>query len=211
VSRTLGNKLARGLRNPLAAWGAVRGRIRGHIFKLWCGLFRRRITIGRNLFLDGKLKIRGPGRVILGDNVMISMLVTPYTYDPEAVIEIGDKVFLNGTRFGCKKRIFVGSHSILAECRISDYDFHSVDPDHRNDAAYVKSGPITIEENVWIAVDCCIQKNVRIGRNSTVGALSLVRTDIPENSIAAGNPAVVLKRLDLSHKADANASANNAS
>src|SRR5690349_14956150 len=121
-------KVRRGLRNPSAAWYALRIRLRGTLFKLWCRMFRPRITIGRNLILGGKLKIRGPGRVIIGDNVTIGMVVTPYTYSPEAEIRIGDEVFLNGTRFGCKDRIEIGSRCILAECRILDYDFHSTDP-----------------------------------------------------------------------------------
>ena len=133
--------------------------------------------------------------MIIGEKVSVSMLVTPYTHDPDAVIEIGDKVFLNGTRFGCKEKISVGSRCILGQSRIMDYDFHSVDPEHRDDPDYIKSGPVIIEENVWIATDCCIQKGVTIGRGSTIGALSLVRSDVPAYSVAGGNPAIVIKQL----------------
>jgi len=143
------------------------------------------------LILDGKLIIRGPGRVVIGDNVVIGMSVTPFTYAPEASIEIGDGVYLNGTRFGCKKRIRVGARSILAECRIVDWDFHSSHPDHRNDPEYIRGAPVTIEENVWITPDCVILKGTTIGRDSTIGPNSVVRDDIPPNSLAGGNPAVV--------------------
>lgn len=189
------SKLRRALRHPGDAWQGVRGRARGFVFTSWCRLFRPRVQIGRNLFLGGKLKIRGPGRVVIGDNVNIGMLVTPYTYSPDAVIRIGDEVFLNGTRFGCKERIEIGASSILAECRILDYDFHSVDPRHRNDPEHIKGSPITIGENVWITVQCIVQKGVTIGRNSTVTANSVVRGDIPPETVAGGNPAVVLKTL----------------
>lgn len=134
--------------------------------------------------------------MILGNNVKVSMRVTPYTYDSQAVIEIGDGVFLNGPRFGCKERISVGRHCILAECQISDYDFHSINPDHRSDAPYIKSGPVTIEENVWLASGCHIQKGVTVGRNSTIAALSLVVRNIPPDVVAGGNPAKVLMRLN---------------
>jgi acetyltransferase-like isoleucine patch superfamily enzyme len=143
------------------------------------------------LILNGKLKIRGPGRVIIGDNVVIGMRVTPFTYAPEAAIEIGEGVYLNGTRFGCKESIRVGARSILAECRILDWDFHSSHPEHRNDPEYIRSAPVTIEENVWITVDCVILKGTTIGQNSTIGPNSVVRENIPPNSIAGGNPAVV--------------------
>jgi acetyltransferase-like isoleucine patch superfamily enzyme len=189
-------KLRRALSNPSAAWEAGRGRARGWLFRRWCELFRPRITIGRNFILSGKLRIRGPGRIIIGNDVVIGMLVTPYTHSPEAVILIGDGTFLNGTRFGCKQRIEVGPHCILAECRVMDYDFHSVDPEHRNDPEFIKAQPVTIGENVWITVQCIVQKGVTIGRGSTITANSVVRSDIPNATIAGGNPAVILKTLD---------------
>jgi acetyltransferase-like isoleucine patch superfamily enzyme len=195
MAGTTREKLIKGLKDPKAAWSVVRGRVRGLLFTLWCRLFRPRITIGRNLFLDGKLIIRGPGRVVLGDNVMVSMRVTPFTYDRDAVIEIGSKTFLNGTRFGCKQRVSIGARCILAECRIGDYDFHSVDPEHRNDAAYIKCKPVVIEDNVWIATDCTVLKGVTIGKDSTIMAMSLVRSDVPASCVAGGNPAVVVKEL----------------
>ncbi|HYA18973.1 MAG TPA: acyltransferase [Bryobacteraceae bacterium] len=160
------------------------------------------MKIGRSLLLYGRLKIRGPGRVIIGDNVEIGMLVTPYTHSPEAVITIGDRTFLNGTRFGCRERIDVGARSILAECRITDYDYHSVHPLHRNDPAWVKSRPVRIGENVWITVQCIVLKGVTIGQGSTIAANSLVTNDIPSFVIAGGNPAVVLKKLDVSAAPD---------
>src|SRR5665213_107009 len=202
MTGTTREKLFRGLKNPLDAWQSIRARTRGRCFTLWCRLFRPRITIGRNLILDGKLIVRGPGRVMLGNDVVVSMRVTPFTYDADATIEIGDRVFLNGTRLGCKQRLSIGNRCILAECRISDYDFHSVDPEHRNDPAYIKHRPVTIEENVWIGTDCSIQKGVTVGRNSTIAAMSLVRSDVPSYSVAGGNPAVVLKQLNLPSKID---------
>src|SRR5665213_174493 len=88
MAGTTREKLVRGLKNPVAAWHAIRARARGRCFTLWCRLFRPRITIGRNLILDGKLIVRGPGRVRLGNDVTVSMRVTPFTHDADAVIEL---------------------------------------------------------------------------------------------------------------------------
>lgn len=189
----------------------MRGRLRGCLFTWWCRAFRPRVRIGRQLFLEGRLEIRGPGTVIIGDRVNVGMTVTPYTYSRDAVIQIGDGVFLNGTRFGCKERVEIGARSILAECRVSDYDFHSVDPEHRNDPGYIKCRPVTIGENVWITTDCTIQKGVTIGRDSTIAPMSLVRTSIPERCIAGGNPAVVLKMLPEARQEPAAGNARSAS
>jgi len=141
--------------------------------------------------MDGRLVVRGPGRVIIGDSVQCSMRVTCFTHHPDAVIRIGNKVFLNGSRFGCQQSIAVGDGCILADCRIMDTDFHSTNPLRRNDPELIKSAPIEIEENVWVTSNCFILKGVTLGRNSTISVNSVVFETIPPNSIAGGNPATV--------------------
>ncbi len=56
------------------------------------------------------------------------------------------------------------------------------------------NGNIEIQNNVRIGAHSCILPGVTIGENSSVGAGSVVTKDIPKNSIAVGNPAVVIKR-----------------
>jgi acetyltransferase-like isoleucine patch superfamily enzyme len=53
-------------------------------------------------------------------------------------------------------------------------------------------GPITIEDNCIIGIRAQILPNVCIGRNSIVGAGSVVITDVPPNSIVMGIPARVI-------------------
>lgn len=166
------------------------------MFKAWCSVFWPRVSIGSNFRLSGRLSIRGPGRVIIGDNVECGMEVTPWTYDHEAIISIGNNVFLNGPRFGCKQQIRVGDGCILADCRLMDTDFHGGHPRHRDDPEWIKSAPITIAENVWITSGCFVLKGVTIGRDSTITPNSVVGSDIPPGSIAGGNPARILQRLE---------------
>ncbi len=54
------------------------------------------------------------------------------------------------------------------------------------------SGKVTIEDNVFIGTNAIILKGVTIGKNSIIGAGSIVTRDIPENSVAAGNPCRVI-------------------
>lgn len=196
---SVSRRLARLLANPSPLWYAIRVRSKGLLFRLWCGLFRPRVSIGRGLQLDGQLIIRGPGKVIIGDNVQCGMQVTCFTHHPDAVIHIGSQVFLNGSRFGCLKRITVGDGCILADCRILDTDFHSSDPLRRHDPLSVKSAPIKIEQNVWVTSNCYVLKGVTIGRNSTVSVNSVVFKDLPANSIAGGNPATVWRSVSNSN------------
>src|SRR6185503_20681425 len=101
--------LARVLREPRVAVREGRAILKGLLCRAWCRLLRRRFRAGRNLRIDGRLILRGPGTVILGDNVRIGMTVTPWTYAPEAVITIGNDSFVNGTSFGCALEVRIGS------------------------------------------------------------------------------------------------------
>lgn len=57
-----------------------------------------------------------------------------------------------------------------------------------------KSGHIVIEDGAWIGVSCTIIFPVRIGRNAIVGAGSVVTRDVPDDTVAVGVPARVIKR-----------------
>jgi acetyltransferase-like isoleucine patch superfamily enzyme len=165
---------------------------RGSLVKLKCRLSGRRVSFGRNfrVMAGGRVHFRGPGRVVFGDDVCIGELVTPWTETPEALITIGNRVLLNGARFGCTESIRVGDRCLLGACRIMDSDYHGTDPEAREK---VDSAPITIGENVWISVQCIVLKGVTIGAGSTVAAGSIVMRDLPGNSICGGNPALFLK------------------
>jgi maltose O-acetyltransferase len=56
------------------------------------------------------------------------------------------------------------------------------------------SAPIILEDGVWIGAGAIILAGVTIGRNSIVGAGSVVVSDVPANSVVAGNPARVLRQ-----------------
>ncbi|CUH97396.1 hypothetical protein P22_3524 [Propionispora sp. 2/2-37] len=55
--------------------------------------------------------------------------------------------------------------------------------------------PVAIKDNVWIGGGAIILPGVTIGKNSVIGAGSVVTRDIPADCIAAGNPCRVMKRL----------------
>ena len=164
-------KLKKALSRPGDAYRYAMSLARGSLYRVLFAVLRKRVTCGKNFQVRGRLIIRGPGQVILGDNVYVNGIgdaVTPFTYDRDAVIVIGDYVVLNGTRMGCKKRIEVGSHSLLGDARISDTDFHGIRPESRFDPSAVLTSPVLIGENVWIGAGVFILKGVHIGDGSVV-------------------------------------------
>jgi len=60
---------------------------------------------------------------------------------------------------------------------------------------YTKIGKVKIGDNVFIGANSIILPGVTIGNNAIIGAGSIVTKDIPENSIAVGNPAKIIGDL----------------
>ena len=56
--------------------------------------------------------------------------------------------------------------------------------------------PVVIKNGAIISVGCIIIAGVTIGENSIVGAGSVVSQDVPDFSVAVGNPARVIKKID---------------
>jgi acetyltransferase-like isoleucine patch superfamily enzyme len=171
---------------------------KGYYYKTKYKMLNKNVRIGKNFKVIRKLSIKGPGKVLIGDNVVIdgtTHTVTPWTYDKSATIIIRNNVFLNGTRFGCAKSIEIGDNCIIGDSRILDTDFHSILPDKRNDPNYILSEPMKIGNNVWIGLGCVILPGVSIGDNSTISALSVVYKDVPKYSCYGGNPARLIKEI----------------
>ncbi len=59
-----------------------------------------------------------------------------------------------------------------------------------------QAAAVRIGNNVWIGDGAIVGKGVTIGDNSIIGAGAVVTKDVPPDVIAAGNPAVVVKKLD---------------
>jgi len=110
-------------------------------------------------------------------------------------IKIGDYCLIcPGVRIGAATEIVIGDSCMMAQgsC-VTDSDWHGL---------YDRSQPVgqteavRIGNNVWIGDSAIVCKGVTIGDNSIIGAGSIVTKDIPTDVIVAGNPAVVIKKLD---------------
>jgi acetyltransferase-like isoleucine patch superfamily enzyme len=98
-----------------------------------------------------------------------------------------------GVRIRSAIGIDIGDNCMFAESVfVTDSDWH----DHYHRIYPGKREPVVIEDNVWLGDRVTVCKGVRVGKNSIVGAASVVTRDVPANSIAVGNPARVVAELD---------------
>lgn len=105
----------------------------------------------------------------------------------DASIFIGDNCGFSGTSIACNNSIVIENNcAIGANVNIADNDGH-----HERYATEDKE--IFIGHDTWLGMNVTILKGVSIGSNSVIGANSLVTKDIPNNVVAAGLPAKVIK------------------
>jgi len=118
------------------------------------------------------------------------------THSNHAKIVIGNNSGFSGTSIGIKEAIEIGNNVLVgANSIITDFDWHSTDPENRDNPDKVFGKKIIIEDNVWIGANSIILKGVHIGPNTIIGAGSVVVSNQPGHSICAGNPCKVLKSL----------------
>lgn len=133
------------------------------------------LIIGENCrFLGGSIWFANNGcQIQIGQNTTIESAHLAAT-EPNRIISIGEDCML---AYGIEFRTG-DSHSI-------------VDNDTRKRINWAKD--IVVGNHVWIAAHAIVLKGSSIGNNSVIGTNSLVTSDIPNNSIAVGIPAKVIK------------------
>ena len=115
-------------------------------------------------------------------------------------ILIGDRVGISGAAIYAIDHIEIGDDTLIgANVKIVDNDFHPIDAQARrlDDRDQIQHKPVIIGKNVFIGMNAVILKGTQLGDGCVVGAGAVVSGKFPENSVIAGNPARVIKTLDL--------------
>ncbi len=109
-------------------------------------------------------------------------------------IQLGDyNLICPGVRISSACGIRIEDNCMLANgAYITDADWHGI----YNRVSFGQAASVHLKKNVWVGDSAIVCKGVTIGENSIIGAGAIVVDSIPDNCIAAGNPAKVVKHLD---------------
>jgi acetyltransferase-like isoleucine patch superfamily enzyme len=139
---------------------------------LWTRSTRHADWRVRNERLIARLRRRG---VTIGEGCVV--LTDRFSLEPY-LVEIGDRVAISG---GTMFLTHDGSAWLLRKTRPDAQHF----------------GRIRVGGDTYIGQNCIILAGARIGTNCIIGAGAVVRGEIPDNSVAMGNPATVVGRTGL--------------
>ncbi len=127
-----------------------------------------------------------------GENVYIE---PPFHCDYGWNIEVGENFYANYNLIILDVgKVTIGKNAVLAP-NVAIYTAgHPLHPDSRN-SGYEYGIPVTIGDNVWIGGSTVIMPGVTIGSNVVIGGGSVVTRDIPDWSVAVGNPCKVIREI----------------
>lgn len=135
------------------------------------------ITIGKSakIVVNGKFSFYEGGRIGLSDG---------------AELHVGSGYVNNNFTISCRKKIIIGNEVLIGpNVVIRDSDDHKITTNYGEICSQVVIG-----DHVWIGTNVIILKGVSIGSGSIIAAGSVVTRSVPENCLAAGVPAKIIKR-----------------
>ena len=147
----------------------------GHL----CYLFGK---MGEHVHIDIDFHCEYGKHIFIGDQVIINMNCT---FVDNNIIEIGDNVLI-----ASNVQIYTATHSTkLQERVVADWEAGE-------GICKTYALPVRINDGAWIGGGAIILPGVTIGKNSVIGAGSIVTHSIPDNCVAVGNPCRVIKQID---------------
>lgn len=153
--------------------------VRGLVYKL---VYFRNIK-GSVYFLGARSRFDvfcKNSKIIINPFVFIRKNVT-VRVDFDCELILGEKVFINdGCNINSVKKVSIGSFTKIGQ-NVCIYDH---DHNYRGDTPErLLAGEVVIGNNVWIGSNVVILRNTHIGDNAVIAAGSVVKGDVPPDSV----------------------------
>ena len=164
-------------------------------------------SFGRRSQMQSPLLLHNPQFMHIGSHVSIrnGIRLQALQTNPERIplLRIGDGSMIEQfVHIVCHNRIIIGSNVAIAPmCGIVDSTHPWLDsPEVTNPGTRVidDDGFVEIGDGTFVGMGTVILPNVRIGKQCYIGANSVVVSDIPDYSLAAGTPAKVIRTREAS-------------
>ena len=142
------------------------------------------------------------GRIILEPDLVFSSN-TYIECQENALLEISEGCVINSNaRIQTYNHIKIGMKVIIGPFAYLCDFMHNYEDTSKaiKDQGCRSKGAIVIDEGTWIGASATILAPVRIGKGCVIGANSLINKDIPDYSVAVGNPARIVKQYDFTLK-----------
>ena len=142
-----------------------------------------------------------PGSVAIGVAVHIGAYAVIEALVPERgiTVEFDDRAYVGHfLRLTSVGGVRIGADAMLSDrVYVSDTSHIYEDVTRPIKVQGLRDGrSVDIGDGAWVGIGAAICGNVRIGRNAVVGANAVVVRDVPDCTVVAGNPAVVVRRHD---------------
>jgi galactoside O-acetyltransferase len=166
-----------------------------------------RVSVGAGSRVNWlRLRAGGGGRIEIGTASSVHCRVDFDT--PSGRVRVGNRCFIGASHLVCHTGITIGDDVIVSwGVTIVDHDSHSLDQTQRRrdvdnwrrgvkDWAGVAVAPVEICAGAWIGFGASILKGVRVGEGAVIGAGAVVTHDVAAHTVAAGNPARLIRTLE---------------
>ncbi|MDC6166176.1 acyltransferase [Paucibacter sp. XJ19-41] len=157
--------------------------------------------------LHQPMQLAGDGNIRFGRNIQIGVFPSPFYLSSygyfearsrDAAVQVGDGTVINNgfvaiaehTSIVIGRNVLIGTH-----VEIYDSDFHGLNRHERSRSNPAWARPVLIGDDVFLGSNVKVLKGVRIGAGSVIANGSVVVRDIPDNVIAGGIPARVIREI----------------